>query len=85
MAEQEIGVITRYFDRIGVAALTITAGTLRVGDTIRIEGHGGDVEMTVDSIQLDRAQIDEAVPEQEVGIKVPSPVRPKDFVYKITD
>ncbi|NLE73066.1 MAG: translation elongation factor-like protein [Actinobacteria bacterium] len=85
MAEQEIGVITRYFDRIGVAAIDITAGSLRVGDTIRIEGQGGELEMAVDSIQLDRAQIEEAVPGQEVGIKVPSPVRRKDLVYKIVD
>jgi hypothetical protein len=33
MAEQKIGVVTHYFGKIGVAALKITNGELRVGDT----------------------------------------------------
>ena len=35
MAEQEIGVVSHYFGKIGVAAIDITEGELRVGDKIR--------------------------------------------------
>lgn len=82
MAQEEIGEVTRYFGKIGVAAIQVTGASFKVGDRIRIEGHGGEVEQVVDSIQLDRNSIDEALPGQEVGIKVSSPVRPKDLVYK---
>jgi translation elongation factor EF-Tu-like GTPase len=85
MSEEEIGVVTRYFGKIGVVAIRITAGSLKVGDRIKIEGHSGESEETVDSIQLDRAAIREATVGQEVGIKVENPAREKDLVYKITD
>ncbi|NLT35427.1 MAG: translation elongation factor-like protein [Gaiellales bacterium] len=82
MANAEIGEVTRYFGKIGVAAIMITGTPLRVGDRIRIEGHGGELEQVVDSIQIDRESVQEARPGQEVGIKVDGPVRPKDMVYK---
>ena len=82
MAQEEIGEVTRYFGKIGVAAIMITSAPLRVGDRIRIEGHGGDMEQVVESIQLDRESVEVAQVGQEVGIKVDGPVRPKDMVYK---
>ncbi|MFW6124857.1 MAG: hypothetical protein ACOC46_01805, partial [Pirellulales bacterium] len=39
MPEEEIGRVTHYFGKIGVAAIDITRGKLAVGDTIRIKGH----------------------------------------------
>jgi translation elongation factor EF-Tu-like GTPase len=84
MGEQEIGVVTRYFGKIGVAAIRITAGSLKVGDRVKIEGHSGESEEVVESIQVDRVAIDKATVGQEVGIKVQNPAHEKDLVYKIT-
>jgi hypothetical protein len=42
MAEEQIGRVTHYFGKAGVAAREITDGTLAVGDTIRIKGHTSD-------------------------------------------
>ena len=36
MAEQKIGVVTHYFGKIGVAALKITDGELKVCDKIHV-------------------------------------------------
>ena len=38
MVEEKIGIIEHFFTNINVAAIKITAGTLHVGDTIRIIG-----------------------------------------------
>jgi len=37
MAEQHIGKVTHYWSKLGVAGIEITAGELRVGDTIHFK------------------------------------------------
>jgi hypothetical protein len=39
VAEQKIGVVTHYFGKVGVAAVELTEGVLRVGDTTHVKGH----------------------------------------------
>ena len=50
-AEQKIGVVSHYFGKIEVAAIELTEGELRVGDTIHVKGHTSDFTQTVDSMQ----------------------------------
>jgi putative protease len=85
MAEEEIGKVTHYFSKAQVAAIEITAGTLRVGDTIHIKGHTSDFTQTVDSMQIEHESVQEATPGQAVGIKVVEHARVHDTVYKVTD
>jgi len=85
MAETEIGKISHYFSKIGVAAIEITNGSLSVGDTIHVKGHTTDFTQTVDSIQLDNQPITTATPGQAVGIKVKDHARQHDAVYKVTE
>ncbi len=85
MAEHEIGVVTHYFGKIGVAALLLTDGVLRVGDVICIVGQTTDLELTVDSMQIEHRSVSEAVAGQEIGILVPEHVRQHDKVYKLED
>jgi len=84
MAEEEIGKITHYFGKIGVAAIEITSGTLAVGDTIHVVGHTSDFTMQVDSMQIENASVPEATTGQAVGIKVPEHARVHDAVFKVT-
>ncbi len=85
MAEEQIGRVTHYFGKIGVAAIEITEGTLAVGDTVHIKGHTSDFTQTVDSIQIDGNAVQQAIPGQNVGIKVIDPAREHDVVSKVTD
>lgn len=85
MAEQRIGVVTHFFDKIHVAAVRVTDGEMKVGDTIHIKGHTTDVTLTIDSIQVEHASVPTARPGDEVGIKVAEIVREHDAVYKIVD
>ncbi len=83
MGREEIGSVFHYYPKPGVAAISITAGGLRVGDTIMIEGATSSINMVVESMQIEHAQVQEALPGQSIGIKVPERVRPGDKVYKI--
>jgi translation initiation factor IF-2 len=83
MPEKEIGKVSDFFARPVVAGVDVT-GSLKVGDRIHIKGHTTDVEMTVDSMQIDNNDVSSAKKGQSVGIKVPDRVRQGDTVYKIT-
>ncbi|MEA1940350.1 MAG: translation elongation factor-like protein [Candidatus Caldatribacteriota bacterium] len=85
MAEVLIGKISDYFAKIGVAALTITDGELRAGDTIHITGHTTDLEQKVNSMQSEHETIEVAKTGVGVGIKVKERVRDGDKVYKVID
>ncbi len=85
MAEEEIGKVTHWFGHIQVAAIEITNGTLRVGDKIHIKGHTSDFTQTVDSMQIEHEQVQEAAVGQAVGIKTVEHARVHDAVYKVTD
>ncbi len=81
MAEQQIGTVEDYFAHISVAAIDLT-GTLKVGDRIHIQGHTTDMEVPIDSMEIDRHKVTEAKAGQSVGVKVPDRVRKGDHVFK---
>lgn len=83
MAEQLIGTVTHYFGKASVAAIKITEGELRVGDTIHIVGHTSDFTQNVESMQIDRAPIEVAKVGDEIGIKVSEHAREHDNVYRV--
>ena len=82
MGEKKVGVVTRYFHNISVAAIMLE-DDLRVGSKIRFEGATTKFEMNVDSMQVDRADIETGSKGQEIAIKVSERVREKDVVYSI--
>jgi selenocysteine-specific translation elongation factor len=82
MPEVEIGKISEFFARPVVAGIELTA-PLKVGDTIHIVGHTTDMEMTVESMQVNNVNIQEAKSGDIIGIKVKDRVRKGDTVFKV--
>ena len=82
MPEKAVGKVSDFFARPVVAGIEMT-GTLKVGDTIHIMGHTTDIEMVIDSMQINNANVSAAKPGDSVGIKVPDRVRRGDTVYKV--
>jgi translation initiation factor IF-2 len=82
MAEREVGKVNDFFARPVVAGVELT-GTLKVGDKLHIKGHTTDIEMVLDSMQIDNVNVNEAGVGKSVGIKVPDRVRPGDTVYLV--
>ena len=84
MSGTQIGQVSHYFDHINVASLTLTE-PLHVGDTIHILGHSTDFKQEVTSLQIDRQDVEEAKPGDDVGMKVTQKVHAHDKVFKLTD
>jgi putative protease len=86
MAEEvKIGHVSHYFGKIGVAAIELTDGALAVGDTIHIKGHTSDFTQTIDSMQIDRADVPRAEKGQSIGIRAAQHAREGDIVFKVVE
>jgi putative protease len=83
MVEVELGRVTHYFSKIGVAAIEITQDRLTVGDTIHVKGHTSDFTQTIDSMQVDGKSVTEATAGQSIGIKAADHARVHDHVFKV--
>ena len=83
MPEVEIGKVSDFFARPVVAGIELTA-SLKQGDRIHITGHTTDMEMTIESMQINNVDVKEAKAGDAVGIKVSDRVRRGDTVYKVT-
>ena len=79
---QPIGVVTHFFDKISVAIVKLN-GTLKIGDKIKIEGHGNSFEQKISSIQREHESLQQAKKGDEVGMKVIKPAKEHDSVYLV--
>ncbi|MHC4388947.1 MAG: translation elongation factor-like protein [Planctomycetota bacterium] len=84
MPEEMIGKVSDFFAKPVVAAIELTAG-LKLGDRIHIKGHTTDLELNVDSMQIENAPVEEAKAGDSIGVKVSERVRNGDAVYKVVD
>lgn len=74
-----IGKVKHYFDQIMVAAIVL-GKTLKVGDTVKITGHGKELLQKIESMQIEHEQVTTAKKGQDVAFKVTQPVKEGDVV-----
>jgi putative protease len=83
LERKKVGEVFHFYGKIGVAAIRLTDDGIAIGDTVQIQGPSTNLEQTVDTLQIEHADVSRAGPGQEVGMKVRDRVREKDFVYKL--
>ena len=84
MPDVEIGKVTDFFAKPVVAGIELS-GILKLGDQIHIKGSTTDMELIVESMQIERVDIATGKAGDLIGIKVPDKVRRGDKVYKVTE
>ena len=78
-----IGLVTHYYDKIGVATIKLSSD-IKLNDKIVIIGKTtGIIETKADYIESQKKPIKKASRPEEIGIKIPNRVRKNDEVYKI--
>jgi putative protease len=85
MVEEKIGIVEHFFTNVSVAAIKITNGDLKIGDTIHIVGTITDLKQKINSMQIDRVPVKSVKTGDDVGIKVNDKVREHDVVYKVAE
>jgi len=79
---ENVGKITHYFAKIGVAVVELE-DDLNVGDGILIRGSHTEVKQVVESMQINHEQVGAGNKGQSVGLKVAGRVREGDKVYRV--
>ena len=79
---KSVGKITHFFPKISVAVIKADE-VLKKGDKLSIEGHDNTVEMTLESMQIEHKDVEEAGKGQSVGMRVTDKVREGDQVFKL--
>lgn len=77
----KLGTITHYYDKIGVAVVKVVK-PFKVGDTVKISGHGNEFTQAVTSMQQDHKELNKVKKGDDIGMKVGQEVKPKDEVFK---
>ena len=84
MTERLVGAVTHYFDKVHAAAVELTEGELKVGDTIHVVGHTSDFTQKVESMQVEHEDVESAKPGDDVALGVADRARERDKVYVVT-
>ena len=84
MTETLVGKVTHFFGKIGVAVVELSA-PLKVGDKIKFKRDKEEFEQTVDSMQIEHDQIQQAKKGQAIGLKTAQPVHEGAEVYKVSE
>jgi putative protease len=78
-----VGEITHYFGKISVAIVKLS-DNLKVGDQIKIVGkEGEEFTQTVESMQIEHENVQEAKAGDLIGLKVSQKVKEGYKVYKL--
>lgn len=85
MAEVEIGHVSDYFAKIGVAGIEITSGQLKVGDKVHILGHTTDITLSIESMQIEHEQVEVAKAGDSIGVKTADRCRRGDKVLLVSE
>jgi putative protease len=85
MMEEEIGRVTHYFHKIGVAGIEVTAGSLKVGEIVHIKGHTSDFSQTVESLQQEHLSVPEIKKGVSAGMRVKEHVREGDRIFRVKE
>ena len=82
--EKEVGAVSHYFTKIGVAIVELTGG-VKVGQTLHIKGATSDFTQKLESMQVDHKPVEEAKKGDSIGLKVKEHAREHDKVFVVEE
>lgn len=85
MAEDQVGIVVNFYAKPCVAAVKVTHGTIKIGDTLKYEGYTTDFTEIVSSMEIENQPVEKAIEGELVGVKVRERVRENDKVYKVVE
>lgn len=80
--EKLVGTVTHFYSHLSVAAIQLRE-RLAVGDRVHIKGHTTELVQTVESMEIEHQEVQEALPGQDVAIQVAEHVREHDQIFLV--
>ena len=82
--EREVGVVSHYFTKIGVAIVELT-DAVKVGQKLHIKGATSDFTQKLESMQIDHKPVEEAKKGDSIGLKIKEHAREHDKVFVVEE
>lgn len=79
---KRIGVCTHFFDKINVAVVALNS-PIKAGDRLLFESEEGLFEQSLESMQIDKKEVQRARADQSIGTKVKFKPLTSGLVYKV--
>jgi len=80
--EKEIGKVTHWYDKLGVAVLDLK-GALKAGDIVKVRKGAEEFEDTIVSMQVDHKNVSSAKKGDEVAVKFSQKTKEGAVIYKM--
>lgn len=80
----QIGKVTHYYDKIGVAVVDVMKQPLKVGTMVKISGHDNEFNQTVSSLQVEHKPVSKIAAGESGALKTDKPVKEGDAIYLVT-
>ncbi|KKT56107.1 MAG: hypothetical protein UW81_C0011G0011 [Candidatus Giovannonibacteria bacterium GW2011_GWC2_44_9] len=80
--EKEIGKVTHWYDKLGVAVLDLK-GSLKAGDIVKVRKGTEEFEDTIVSMQVDHKNVSSAKKGDEVAVKFSQKTKEGAAIYKM--
>ena len=82
MPEKEIGKVTHWYDKIGVAVIKLS-GPLKAGDQIKIRRGEEEFDADISSMQIDHESVSSAKKGDDIAIKLPQKTKEGAVVFLV--
>ena len=79
--EKEIGKVTHWYDKVGVAVLDLSSA-LKIGDKVKVKKGEEEFEETLSSMQVDHKDVSSAQKGDEVAVKFSQKAKEGAVIYK---
>ena len=79
--DNPIGKVTHYYDKLSVAIVDLTSGSLKVGDQIKFKRGEEEFTQGVESLQVEHESVTEVKSGDSFGLKVNQPTKPGTLVF----
>lgn len=77
-----IGKVTHYYDKLGVAIVDLTAGSLKTGQKIKFKHGDEEFTQAIESLQVEHQPVEKVKAGDAFGLKVGQTTKPGTLVYQ---
>ena len=81
--KESVGMVTHYYQKIGIAVIRVQAASFEVGDELIVQGPTtGSLSVQVEAIEVDHESVPKASKGMDVAVAVCERVRMNDLVFR---
>ena len=81
--DKPIGKVVHYYDKLGVAIIDLSTGSIKVGDELKFKRGEEEFSQKVESLQVDHKEVDSVKKGDSFGVKVDKSVKVGTEVYSV--